>query len=440
MLLIDEIDRTDEPFEAFLLEALSDYQVTIPELGTVHAEVPPIVVLTSNRTREVHDALKRRCLYHWVDYPDFDRELAILRRARAGGGRGAGREVVAFVQRLRARGPVQEARCRRDHRLGPLPRRAGRRRPSPEVIADTLGRAPEVPGRHRPPAGLRGQAPARRGRAPSSAPASIAGSDPPRRRRAARPRTSPHFARALRKAGLPVGTGRVDRRDPRRRGGGLRRPRRLLPHAAGLLRQPRPSSAWSSPRCSGCSGATRAFLEQMMSLLLPMVRGVNPAPKPRPPSGAPPRRWPTRSPRPAGGRGRGEIEIDATLTFSAARAAAAHRLRADVGRRARGGAARDRRGWRCRSGRSRSRRTRVDARGRVPDWRGTMRAALRSGGDVERLVLRRRRTRWPTWWRSATSRARCRTTGGCCCTFLHAVANARAPAGPRCTPSPSAPG
>ena len=78
VLLIDELDRTDEPFEAFLLEALSDFQVTIPELGTIKAPEPPIVILTSNRTREVHDALKRRCLYHWVDYPSFDREMEIL--------------------------------------------------------------------------------------------------------------------------------------------------------------------------------------------------------------------------------------------------------------------------------------------------------------------------------------------------------------------------
>src|SRR5215213_6038948 len=78
VLLIDELDRTDEAFEAFLLEVLSDFQVTIPELGTVRAEAPPIVVITSNRTREIHDALKRRCLYHWLDYPDARRELAIL--------------------------------------------------------------------------------------------------------------------------------------------------------------------------------------------------------------------------------------------------------------------------------------------------------------------------------------------------------------------------
>jgi MoxR-like ATPase len=101
VLLIDEIDRTDEPFEAFLLEALGDYQVTIPELGTVKAAEPPIVVLTSNRTREVHDALKRRCLYHWVDYPSMERELEIVRARAPEAAEALAREVVAFVQRLR---------------------------------------------------------------------------------------------------------------------------------------------------------------------------------------------------------------------------------------------------------------------------------------------------------------------------------------------------
>ena len=101
VLLIDELDRTDEPFEAFLLEALSDFQVTIPELGTVKAAEPPIVILTSTRTREVHDALKRRCLYHWVDYPDADRELEILKSRAPEVTETLSREVVAFVQRLR---------------------------------------------------------------------------------------------------------------------------------------------------------------------------------------------------------------------------------------------------------------------------------------------------------------------------------------------------
>jgi MoxR-like ATPase len=101
VLLIDEIDRTDEAFEAFLLEVLADFQVTVPELGTVKAPSPPIVVVTSNRTREVHDALKRRCLYHWVGYPDAARELKILRTRVPGIAKKLSEQVVAFVQRLR---------------------------------------------------------------------------------------------------------------------------------------------------------------------------------------------------------------------------------------------------------------------------------------------------------------------------------------------------
>jgi MoxR-like ATPase len=102
VLLIDELDRADEPFEAYLLEVLSDFQVTIPELGAIRAEEPPVVVVTSNRTREIHDAIKRRCLYHWVDYPSAERELEILRRKAPGAEEALSREVVAFVQRLRA--------------------------------------------------------------------------------------------------------------------------------------------------------------------------------------------------------------------------------------------------------------------------------------------------------------------------------------------------
>jgi len=139
VLLIDELDRTDEPFEAFLLEALSDFQVTIPELGTVKAPEPPIVILTSNRTREVHDALKRRCLYHWVDYPGFERELEILRARAPEAQESLSREVVAFVQRLRSEDlfkkpgvaeTIDWAKCLLALDVIQL---------SPEVIADTLG-------------------------------------------------------------------------------------------------------------------------------------------------------------------------------------------------------------------------------------------------------------------------------------------------------------
>ncbi|MDX5594648.1 MoxR family ATPase [Pseudovibrio sp. SPO723] len=103
IFLIDELDRSDEAFEAFLLEVLADNQVTIPELGTIKADEPPITIITTNRTREIHDALKRRCLYHWLDYPDGERELEIVNRKVPGASERLAREVVAFVQRLRAK-------------------------------------------------------------------------------------------------------------------------------------------------------------------------------------------------------------------------------------------------------------------------------------------------------------------------------------------------
>ena len=139
VLLIDELDRTDEPFEAFLLEALSDFQVTIPELGTIHAAESPIVILTSNRTREVHDAIKRRCLYHWVDYPSFADEVAILAARVPEASAALSREVVAFVQRLRDKDlfkkpgvaeTIDWAKCLLALDVIAL---------SPEVIGDTLG-------------------------------------------------------------------------------------------------------------------------------------------------------------------------------------------------------------------------------------------------------------------------------------------------------------
>ena len=139
MLLIDEIDRADEPFEAFLLEMLGDYQISVPELGTITADEPPVVVLTSNRTREIHDALKRRCYYHWVDYPDFERELQIVKVRVPDASAGLGRQIVAFIQRLRQEDlfkkpgvaeTIDWARC-----LIALDATAL----SPEVIADTVG-------------------------------------------------------------------------------------------------------------------------------------------------------------------------------------------------------------------------------------------------------------------------------------------------------------
>jgi len=139
VLLIDEVDRTDEPFEAFLLELLSDFQVTIPEIGTVRATEPPIVILTSNRTREVHDALKRRCLYHWVNYPEFERELEILQKRVPEATHSLSAEIVAFVHGLRQQDlfkspgvaeSIDWARCLVALNAVAL---------SPDVITDTMG-------------------------------------------------------------------------------------------------------------------------------------------------------------------------------------------------------------------------------------------------------------------------------------------------------------
>ncbi len=150
VLLIDEIDRTDEAFEAFLLEVLGDFQVTIPEMGTVKAAQPPVVVITSNRTREVHDALKRRCLYHWVGYPSAERELAIVRTKVPGISKKLSEQVVAFVQALAQAGPVQVARRRRDARLGGRARRARRGRARSGDRLRYARRPAQIPGRHRP--------------------------------------------------------------------------------------------------------------------------------------------------------------------------------------------------------------------------------------------------------------------------------------------------
>jgi MoxR-like ATPase len=139
VLLIDELDRTDEPFEAYLLEVLSDFQVTIPEIGTIRAVQPPVVVLTSNRTREIHDALKRRCLYHWVDYPSADRELQIVRRKVPGVGERLSQQVVAFVQKLRGldlfKAPGIAETLDWSRALIALDRQAL----DPQVVDDTLG-------------------------------------------------------------------------------------------------------------------------------------------------------------------------------------------------------------------------------------------------------------------------------------------------------------
>ena len=163
VLLIDELDRADEPFEAFLLEVLSDFQITIPELGTVKAATPPIVVLTSNRTREIHDAVKRRCLYHWVGFPDAARELLVLQRRVPGVAQQLAQQIVAFVQRLRQvelyKLPGIAETIEWTRALMQLDALVL----DPDGDPGHAGRAAEVPGRHRAHARRRSGAAARRG-------------------------------------------------------------------------------------------------------------------------------------------------------------------------------------------------------------------------------------------------------------------------------------
>lgn len=139
VFLIDELDRTDEAFEAFLLEILSDYQVTIPELGTIKAEEPPIVIITTNRTREIHDALKRRCLYHWVDYPAADVELEIVRRKVPGCHDELSRQVVAYVQKLRQMDLFKSPGVAETIDWATALTELDRLALDPETVSDTLG-------------------------------------------------------------------------------------------------------------------------------------------------------------------------------------------------------------------------------------------------------------------------------------------------------------
>ncbi|MGK6314916.1 AAA family ATPase [Neorhizobium sp. DT-125] len=139
VFLIDELDRTDEAFEAFLLEVLSDFQVTIPELGTIKAAEPPIVIITTNRTREIHDALKRRCLYHWVDYPDAAQELEIIRRKVPQCAETLSRQVVAYVQKLRTLDLFKNPGVAETIDWATALTELDRIALDPETIADTLG-------------------------------------------------------------------------------------------------------------------------------------------------------------------------------------------------------------------------------------------------------------------------------------------------------------
>ncbi len=194
VLLVDEVDRADDEFEAFLLEVLSTYQVSIPELGTVAAATPPVVVLTSNRTRELHDALKRRCLYHWIDHPGLEREVQIVRTRAPEVSEELARQVVGVVQQLRDVGLQKPPGRRRDPRLGPRAAPPRHHHARPGVVGADAGRAGEVP---------RGRAAGAAGARPDAAGLSRHDRDRPTVQR------EPDeillgFARALRAAGVPV--------------------------------------------------------------------------------------------------------------------------------------------------------------------------------------------------------------------------------------------
>ena len=139
VLLIDELDRADEGFEAYLLELLSDFQVTIPEVGTVKAEAPPVVIITSNRTREIHDALKRRCIYHWIDYPDFEREVAILRRKAPGVASALAEELARAMEQLRSRDLFKPPGVAETLDWGAALSVLGASSLTPDIVDDTLG-------------------------------------------------------------------------------------------------------------------------------------------------------------------------------------------------------------------------------------------------------------------------------------------------------------
>ncbi len=276
VLLIDELDRTDEPFEAFLLELLSDFQVTIPEIGAVKAVAKPIVVITSNRTREIHDALKRRCFYYWVDYPDSERELTILRTKVPAAGLDLSKEVVAFVQKLRKRDlfklpGVAETIDWTDAlvQLDQVALNSGAIDSSLGALLkyqDDIARIPRHRGRRDPGTGARRS---RRRKGGQAAAALMAGEMNPGRSRLAQ--NILLFARTLRAAGLPIGPGKViDAIEAVKAAGiGSRDDFYWTLHAVFVQRREQREIFdqafhifWKNPQ----------FLQRMMSLLLPQFR------------------------------------------------------------------------------------------------------------------------------------------------------------------------
>jgi MoxR-like ATPase len=421
VLLIDELDRADEPFEAFLLETLSDWQVTIPEFGTIKAPAPPITIITSNRTREIHDALKRRCYYYWVDYPDA--------RARARDPEGEGARGAAQAhprdRRLRAeaarRGPVQGARRRRDDRLGEGARRARQDRARSRHHQRHARRRPQVPGRHRadprrdghPDAGP-GPRGARHGRRMTAPTGQLPAEDD----RGTLVANVVHFARVLRGAGLPIGPGRAIEAVRALEAIGLatRGDFYWTLHAVFVNRRDQHEifdqafkMFWRDPQ----------LLERMLSFLLPQARGGEKEDEREKLSRRLAEAFQAgtqlRSRSAARRDARGRAEVDAVMTWSnrevlqdkdfeqmsnaelAQAKLALQKLQMPFNE-------------------MRTRRFRTSHRGSRIDFRSTLRAWARSGGNSADFARREPRTRLPPLVCCATSRARWSATRACSCT------------------------
>ena len=421
VLLIDEIDRTDEAFEAFLLEVLADFQITIPEMGTVKAAHPPIVVITSNRTREVHDALKRRCLYHWVGYPNAEREFAIVRTKVPGVSKKLSEQVVAFVQALRKQDLFKSPGVAEtlDWASGAVRARRGRARSGDGVRHARC--AAQISGRHRAARRQQGEGAARRGEVGSArggvnnfAHSRESGIQVgPRVRgdeRMEEDMADPngrlaenilYFARALRAAGIPVGPGAVlDALEAVQAAASATREDFYWTLHAVFVKRHEHSMLFD--QAFRIFFRRRGYVDQLMAMMLPQA----PANTPQPPqAGAHARaRGAVLRPRrqaEKGARDRARRAADRLRP----RGAAKEGFRADD--RAEIAAAKEAiKRLACRSSEVRTRRLAPHPRGHLIDIRRTLRASMKGGGDFIDLRFSGRKPSHRRSWRCSIFPAR----------------------------------
>ncbi len=401
VLLIDELDRTDEAFEAFLLEVLADYQVTIPELGTVTAAHPPIVVITSNRTREIHDALKRRCLYHWVGYPDAERELAIVRAKVPGIAKRLSQEVVHFVQALRRQDLFKSPGVAETLDWATRAHRARRHRARSGDGVGHARRAPQVPGRHRAHRGQQGEGadrrPARRV-AGGGVTAPVEGGASEGRLAENHGRLAEnqgrlaenivYFARALHAAGIPVGPGAV--RDALEAvaaaGVGNREDFYWTLHAVFVKKH---EHTLLFDQAFRIFFRKRGLLDQLMAMLLPQVEGA-----PHKPQAGSARIQEALFSGLKDKPQEREVEIDSRLTVSDRELLQTKdfaQMSADEIARAKEAIRR----MVLSIDAVKTRRLTPDRHGHVLDMRRTLRASMKAGGALIDLRYRGRKTRQP---------------------------------------------